>query len=268
MAFPPLGHPIDLKIKWADHHRERLVKEIETYRERKPYLIREDFRESNGLPYRVVVAHSPEPLADEVVLRLGDFLNNLRASLDYLVGAMRPDGPNDKSAFPITSKGRKRFREVSRVPLRGIPYPAKELIEKVQPYHRGRPRWKRQQWWPLEALERLWNIDKHRSLLVTTTLLSPEHVWHNRTGEEGSGIGWRVAHGENEAEWWLPLDDRDQNFHPEFGIQISLAKPRGFTGDWLPRIEDWELDALVNAMYSTVYHRVLPQFGKFVKPSE
>lgn len=90
------------KIEWADHHRELLQAAFKEFRSRRPYSITEDIRLDEGRTYRVLTAH-PEPAPHEIGLIFSDFLQNIRASLDYLVGAMRADGPRRNSAFPSTS---------------------------------------------------------------------------------------------------------------------------------------------------------------------
>lgn len=271
MATTPVRSPVDLKIERANHHREQLLAELEAFRERKPYLIRERQEEWRGVPYWVVTAYQPERPPDSIPLILGDFVNNLRASLDYLVGEMRPDGPSKKSAFPIftrrtTSPGFAGFFDVGYSKLAGIPSPAKKLIERMQPYDRryGRPRIERAHWEVLAALEALWNIDKHRTILLATSLISPSEVRHYRTGEEASGIGHRFTPARDEADWWLPIDDGDQRFDPRFDVEVALAKPRGFAEDW-PRQEWGDLAGLVGYMYQVVVYGVLPQLRQFIQ---
>ena len=222
-----------------------------------------------GRPYRVVTAYAAENPPDCIPQLLGDFLTNLRSALDHLIGHMRPDGPSKTFAFPICSRKTGQhgsFMEVSGRKLADIPRPAKKIIEAMQPYDRryGRPSRRRVQFEALGYLETLWNIDKHRTILLATSLLSPDYVGHNRGSEEPSGIAWRRAPADGEAEWWLPIDNRDQTFHPHFGVEVSLAKPRGFADDW-PGIDGWAVDGLVDYMYRTVIWSVVPQLRKFIQ---
>jgi hypothetical protein len=260
---------VDLKIERANQHREELIAAIKTFREREPYAIREDRKESKGILYRVVTAHKPEDPPDAIPLLLGDFVQNLRASLDYLIGAMRIDGPSRDSAFPICTRrsGVNGFLQLSKRKLAGIPTPAKERIERMQPYDRryGRPRIQRTHWQALAMLETFWKIEKHRTILLASSFLAPDYVAHNRSGEEASGIGHRITPTGDEADWWLPIDSRDQTFDPHFGIEVSLTKPRGFADDW-PNIAGWALDGLVEYMYRTVQYQVLPELREFIQP--
>lgn len=269
MGYSFVSHPIDLKIERANHHREELIASLKTFRERKPYLIRENRKEWRGITYRVVTAYQPERPPYSVSLVLGDFIQNLRASLDYLVGEMRVDGPSRDSAFPICTRrsGPNGFLQLSKKKLAGIPRPAQKMIERMQPYDRGRPRKERVRWEVLRMLQTMWNVDKHRTILLATTLLSPDYIAHNRTGEEPSGIAHRISAARDEADWWLPIDNRDQTFDPHFGVEISLAKPRGFADDW-PDIAGWPLDGLVDHLYNKVRYDVLPHLSQYVQRGE
>lgn len=121
----------DLKIERANHHREQLLADLEAFRDRKPYLIRERVEERGDLIYRFVSAEDAEPPPAHIALVRGDFVQNLRASLDHLVGAMLPDGPSRDSAFPICVRkdGDSGFDRVSARKLAGIPDDAKDVIE-------------------------------------------------------------------------------------------------------------------------------------------
>jgi hypothetical protein len=260
---------VDLKIERANQHREELLAHIKAFRERQPYSIREERKESGGILYRVVTAHNSEDPPDSIPLLLGDFIQNLRASLDYLIGAMRVDGPSRDSAFPICTRrsGVNGFLQLSKKKLAGIPTPAKKRIERMQPYDRryGRPRPERIHWEALAILQTFWNIEKHRTVLLAGGFLAPDYVAHNRTGKQSSGIGHRTTPSGDEADWWLPIDSRDQTFDPHFGIEVALTKPWGFADDW-PDIVGWSLDGLVEYMYRTVYWEVLPQLREFIQP--
>jgi hypothetical protein len=267
--YPFPSRAIALKVQRADKHREDLLRCLQGYRDRRPYQIRKHIESWEGRAYLVVTAYGAEPLPDEVPVLLGDFIQNLRSSLDYLVGVMRRDGPSRVSAFPICTRRNapNGFLQISERKLADIPRPAKELIERMQPYDRryGRPGLARVRWESLATLQALWNIEKHRTILLATTLLAPDYVTHNRTGEQGSGIAHRVAPSQGEADWWLPIDERDQSFDPHFGIEISLTKPRGFAEDWPPGVADIPLDGLVQHLYQKVAYDVLPHFRQYVQ---
>lgn len=266
------NHPrsvVDLKIERANQHREELLANIKAFRERKPYLIREEPQNWRGSLYRIVTAYQPGDPPDTIPLLLGDFIQNLRASLDYLVGAMRTDGPSRDSAFPIcTRRGTPNgFLQLSKKKLAGIPAPAKKVIERMQPYDRryGHPRIERTHWQALGMLETFWKIEKHRTILLASGFLAPDYVTHNRLSEQSARIGHRRTATGDEADWRLPIESGDQAFDPHFGIEVSLTKPRGFAEDW-PDIAGFALDGLVNYMYNTVYYQVVPALREYIQP--
>ncbi len=79
-------------------------------------------------------------------------------------------------------------------------------------------------------------------------------------------MGWTAAVGNGQAEWWLPAGS-DPKLDPSFAVNVSLTQPRGFAGDWPEDIGGWPLDGLVNHLYSTVAHHVVPALCQFVQPN-
>lgn len=263
---PSRSPVVDLKIKWANHHRERLHRAIEDFRERKPYLIDEDRRSYEDTDYRVLSAR-PEPAPDEIGLILGDYVQNLRSSLDYLIGAMRPDGPSRNSQFPVLlrrPKGPHGFRKRCCVLLHHVPDEAVRLIHWMQPYHRSE--WGARVWDALAALDVLWNVSKHRTLLIATAITRPDYVARERSGEEAKRIGFRFTAPNHSSEIWLPISEPEEHFEPHFSVHVTLAEPRGFARDWPWWINEWEVDELVNYLYRAVAEQVVPRFNDFVQP--
>jgi hypothetical protein len=92
---------------------------------------------------------------------VGDFLTNVRASLDYTVWQIveheGTEEPSTSNMFPI-SRSEKSFRsQVKSNKLRGVPSKAQDKIEAMQP-------WKNATYQPLMLLNDLVNKDKHRTL--------------------------------------------------------------------------------------------------------
>lgn len=263
--------PIDLKVQRADRHRQELVAAVEAFKARNPYKISEHRRKWRGVTYRILVAHDPEPAPDDIGLMLGDFIHNLRASLDYLVGAIRPGGATEYSAFPIRHRksGVRGFDALTRGtgrtnPLADVPSQAKKAIERMQPYDRGRR--ERLLYRSLADLDALWQIEKHRSILLTTPLVWPSQVGYEGPVHEPSGVRFKIDPSGHEAEWWLPVDKGDA-FDPQFAIEVAVAHvgPHPLAADGLPRPVEWEaLEAFVDEMYNTVVHRVLPKLHQFI----
>jgi hypothetical protein len=253
--------PVGVKVERANRYRREIEQRLKAFEGIKAYKIRNDLEERGGRVGFRVSASEPESPPIEVALALGDFVHNLRSALDYLVGAMRIDGPTKDSAFPIFLRWVEQpsFRDRASKQLAGIPDEAKKRIEAMQPYE-GRDT---AGWRGLAALETLWNVDKHRTILLSTALVAPNYVWHRSAESQEIGIVQSLAPPDSEAHWWLPIDTGDQYGDPAFSVKVSLAKPRGFADDWPPWLSEWALESLMRMMHNTVQHQVLPQLQEF-----
>lgn len=107
----------------------------------------------------------PPPRLSAIV---GDCIFNMRSSLDNLVCGLarkkRPDCRCIGIRFPIYSDPDK-WQEHWKCDLKGVPGPARAIIKGLQPCFRSDGLAKTD---PLAILNELSNIDKHRSILLTT----------------------------------------------------------------------------------------------------
>jgi hypothetical protein len=152
------------KVKWAERHRQFLNAEIRRYFEQSiPQIIVEVRPRYFG--FDEISANGPNiPL--EVPLIIGDCLQNLRSSLDYLVWELCVAAnvqPTDKNQFPICDAPNK-YRDVKGQQLAGVPILAQTEIENLQPFKVGGSAFI---WHELWILNRLTNISKHRRILHT-----------------------------------------------------------------------------------------------------
>jgi hypothetical protein len=125
-----------------------------------------------------LIYNEPRPMPDECSLIVGDFLNNLRSTLDHLVcQAVIAEGgtPGKHHAFPIArsksawaSAIAKRKPDRPPGPLDGITRgsPAFNLLRDAQPYI-GRDKAAAEAA-PISVLATLNNTDKHRELHAST----------------------------------------------------------------------------------------------------
>jgi hypothetical protein len=105
-------------------------------------------------------------LPAQLPLILGDCLQNLRSSLDYLVWELvvaAKGQPNEKNAFPICEDAGRFKESLGRGRLRGLSTDAIEEVEMFQPYFDGRD-FREHPYW---LLDKLCNINKHRRILLT-----------------------------------------------------------------------------------------------------
>jgi len=98
-------------------------------------------------------------------LILGDCLQNLRSSLDYLVWELvlaAKGVPTETNAFPVADSRKVFKNNLERGYLTGLTDDMIAEVEFLQPYHAGDARESH----PLWLLNRLTNINKHRRILL------------------------------------------------------------------------------------------------------
>jgi hypothetical protein len=201
-----VGHPLDgarAKLRWGEHHFETLGSEWQAFIDTQPYGLTLD----RDLEARTiwVTFQILKPIPPEIALIAGDVVQNLRASLDYVVAELvdKHRGNTRRSQFPVYVRERAficdvRFREKSRKPgpLNAIPATSDDwaFIERLQPYQRTH----RAKHDPLYALNYLSNRDKHRTLTPAfgAPLIGLLGDIFRITGPPGLTYRWRYL--------WLP----------------------------------------------------------------
>lgn len=139
-AFAGVG----AKLERARVHLQALNTEMTAFLDRRPYSFElERGRRRTEFVLRAYAKELP-PLAWSTIV--GDFLQNVRAALDYLVwelaraeikrGSSSKTTPDRKTAFPIYLKP-KKFLTDGKPKIKDLaPYP-QEIIEGMQPYNLG-----------------------------------------------------------------------------------------------------------------------------------
>ena len=97
---------------------------------------------------------------------IGDLLQNLRSSLDYLIWELvlaAKNKPTEKNMFPICSTPEAFSQQLARHRLDGVAAEAVTEIEALQPYHSG----KGTNGNVLAMVDDLCNINKHRRVITT-----------------------------------------------------------------------------------------------------
>ena len=168
----------------AKQHYEALCNEIADFFTPDIYSVVTESEDKGELlgKHRQIVRRRVFFKAEPDVLRwgamLGDVVGNLRAALDHVVYAISvsrdpEEFRDDRSTeFPITDSldGFNRVRRRGNPPhfeIRGLPPEAQAIVKALQP-HYGRDDQDRRKGDPLWLLRELSNIDKHRSLHMTT----------------------------------------------------------------------------------------------------
>jgi len=122
-------------------------------------------------PHYIVRVEIDRPIEDEPFpLVLGDFLQNARAALDFIAGALGDVGAggvmSERDAlatmFPIT-RSPERFAEIVERRLPTVSHPVRAAIEDLQPYKTGGHLFEFEPLWRLNELAR---FDRHRFLHI------------------------------------------------------------------------------------------------------
>ncbi|MGD0914007.1 MAG: hypothetical protein ABR928_19115 [Terracidiphilus sp.] len=151
------------KIRHAKLHLDFVKAEIQGYL---------DANQSQFVPHASSTPDHPtfavkpkSPIPEKIGLFVGDCLQNLRTSLDYLIWELvlvAKNTPSKKNMFPICLTVQ-AFQSAQRGDLmQGVDSAAIALIESIQPYHDGQPSAT-----SLAILNELTNINKHRRLVLT-----------------------------------------------------------------------------------------------------
>jgi hypothetical protein len=221
---------------------------VQEFKAREPWpVIREpDPDRPGGFLFRVHVREDPP---SSLGLIFGDFVHNLRASLDNLIYELAPSNArrSRKLSFPICSS-ETTFKREALPMLRGLPEDIREVIERFQPYP-GRDARLSQ----LRVLNAFWNQDKHRSTIPTAlrsdvmTIAAYGDVNQIPQVEaffgpihDGKLVG-RMAPNQ-------PNMDRE----PDFPIFIAFREKN-------PMV----LVESLNSMYRFVVYEIFPEFERF-----
>jgi hypothetical protein len=181
-----------LKVCRAERHLEELKTEIADYSKIRPYeAIRDVEADPQAYVYRARLREEPPP---RIALIVGDFMHNLRSSLDHLAVALSVGGKwKRKAYFPVavadywqrsieTGEYADKFaaeRERWHRYTGGIAEAPLAIIKALQPYKSGQDA----DTHPLRVLHALDNADKHRRLATLTLgLLDATTTIHDPAG--------------------------------------------------------------------------------------
>lgn len=145
------------KFRRAGEHLHALYDGVGTFLDEKPYRVTAQFDDDGWHRGRFhVVKEPPEALS----LMLGDFIQNLRASLDHSIYALSSTKGSDRIEYPIKVQEDQYIGEPREIALEGVADEYLAVVDASQPYHRGEI--KAAQKDPLAVLAWLSNVDKHR----------------------------------------------------------------------------------------------------------
>ena len=147
-----------LKVLRADRHIKELEATLESVLHSDFCSLVADRDSDSGQPLPKLVTKGPMPAA--IPLMIGDVIHNLRTSLDYFWNEIirATTGEERRETFPFHEELANLKDRVFKSPLGAVADDiANLIIEDIKPYKAGN--------FPLWALTKLDNIDKHRLLI-------------------------------------------------------------------------------------------------------
>jgi len=169
------------KVVWAAENLNALKVELRRYLDNKPAeVVAETEPDTNRLIHRI---RPRIPIPVSIPLRIGDCVQNLRSSLDYLVWELvlaANKVPTDKHQFPICSSADAFESELRRHRLDGISPEALAEIKRLQPYKASQGKVS-----PIVIVNDLANVNKHRRMLLTLlSVLAAETEFTSALGKQ------------------------------------------------------------------------------------
>jgi hypothetical protein len=153
------------KMERARTHFEELSRRLDEYYRSDPGQILET--ELSTEARRHFVYRERIPVSPQIPLIIGDCLQCLRSTLDYLIWELviaAGNEPKDSNSFPIALKEKAYKNEIGkRFRLDGVCEEVLPIIDSLQPFKQAIPHSA-----PLAVLDNLTNINKHRRVLLTT----------------------------------------------------------------------------------------------------
>src|SRR6266545_1165396 len=163
-----MNHPLDgvrQKLIRAEEHLTPIKTGLEACLE-KCSMISQRHIDAGNHQFRFTVGFPKPDLALSVII--GECLHNLRSALDHIVWQLvlaNNQTPVKENMFPVCDTPAGFARHVQKNRLRGVSVQAQAVIEGLQPYQGGQLN---AHLHPLWVLNQLTNIDKHRTLALTT----------------------------------------------------------------------------------------------------
>jgi hypothetical protein len=225
-----------LKLARADVHLSALVEGITSYEASAPFIVQEDV---NGRVRTLTarIKDEPDPVLGVI---LGDLVHNLRSSLDHIVWQLAltsTSKPRRQTSMPLATTPTD-FASARRSLLRDVPGEAVAALERIQPYAHavfGDDPFRH----PLTMLHELWNVDKHRRLVVASAWADPSHVAHDLPRKSIGEIRF-FRTGDRSARVEVPVAVKREDVH--FEVKVGLLGEE-------PPLGEWPLRDLAVAMY-------------------
>ena len=244
---------VKLKVFRAAIHYKELEVEFEKYFQTNPAKV---VRQQEGTPDQYIGKVEPKgPIPTRLPLIIGDCLQNLRSSLDYLVWELalaEKNTPGKDNMFPICSTDNSFKSQLGRGRLTGVHADAVAEIESLQPFKLGNDFDKSILW----VMDDLCNINKHRRILLTQL-----------RGASGTIDDRKTINGKLWLHTELPRVDRDTKVGPfpiVNGGQVQVnTQIIVFVAFDEGSAQNIEASNCLGGMLNYVKNDVVPRFERF-----
>jgi hypothetical protein len=181
------------KLARSQIHAQTIKNEIQSWHDRNPYSLTKQAN-ADFTRYSLILRVNEAPPIERWGLIFGDYLNNLRSALDYLVYAIaayesspNPPSYEGKLMFPISTDPADFNDSISKRKVLGdISASMRTEIERLQPYNRPHPELPP----VLKIFRSLHNADKHRLPIIVFGAVVNGQI--GMKGEMHTDTEWRV----------------------------------------------------------------------------
>ncbi len=213
----PTDRPLK-RVERAKLHLDDLYAEVRDFIATEPYTTtREPDPDTGGFRFRLSVN---AVVPDTIGLIFGDFVHNLRASLDNLVWELAIHNRR-RLNFPIVRERPKPPMVFAPLLQASIQPEAFAIIERLQPYHAADPSDARHR---LAVLNSWWNKDKHRT---TTPVIASSHAGIIVARGDDPPPQFIINPGDvtdGQIIGWMPPGQQNMNLEPHFDVQLRFHR--------------------------------------------
>ena len=200
------------------------------------------------------------PIPARLPIIIGDCLQNLRSSLDYLVWELvlaAKNQPGENNMFPVCSTLKSfDFQLSKRHRLAGVTPDAVAEIKSLQPYHFGQDFDKS----PLWVIDDLCNINKHRHVLLTHLHGGPSDIELQIINGETFGRLDLTSIKRDAEIGPLPIIDGPQGRGGQVDVNLKIAAFVAFNEG---AAQNLEVGLVLGEMLKYIRFTVLPRFERF-----
>jgi hypothetical protein len=241
------------KVYRAVEHFKELDVAFQKYFQTNPAKV---VRQPEGAPDQYIgKVEAKGPIPARLPLMVGDCLQNLRSSLDYLVWELviaAKNTPGKDHMFPICRSYDSFKSQLGRGRLAGVHQDAATEIESLQPYHLGNDFAKSIFW----VVDEFSNINKHRRLVLTIL-----------RGATGTIDETKIIDGKLWIRTELPRVDQETKVGPfpiVDGTHVQVnSQIIAFIAFDEGAAQGMEVSTCLGGMLNYIANNVVPRFERF-----